>query len=314
MPRPKNKSKKRVRAAKLLSARAKIDWTFQAPAIWAGLVEDFLTDAPSRPLFDLIVSSPPYNIGKEYERRESLDQYLKRQTVVIQRLVRLMKPRGSLCWQVGNFVRRDEVIPLDIVFHQIFQSLGLKLQNRIVWHFGHGLHSNRRFSGRYEVVLWYTKGSNYKFNLDSVRVKSKYPGKKFYKGKNKGKFSSNPLGKNPEDVWQIPNVKANHIEKTKHPCQFPVGLIERLILALTNKNDLVFDPFCGVASAGVAALHHKRRFVGCEKLKRYANVGLARLGRAQQGTERFRPHDQAIYDHTKSKLSLAPDRTSVSPT
>jgi adenine-specific DNA-methyltransferase len=259
-------------------------------------------------MFDLIITSPPYNLGKEYEKKKKLAIYLRRQEAIIEKLVSRLKPRGSLCWQVGNYIAKNEVVPLDIEFHGIFKKLGLKLQNRIIWHYGHGLHSKRRFSGRYEVILWYTKGARYKFNLDAVRVRSKYPGKKYYKGKKKGQYSSNPLGKNPEDVWSIPNVKGNHIEKTAHPCQFPVGLVERLVLSLTSKNDLIFDPYCGVASAGVAAVHHGRRFVGCERLARYAKIGRARLSRALDQAERYRPHDKPIYDHTKSPLSVVPKR------
>jgi adenine-specific DNA-methyltransferase len=185
--------------------------------VWAGPVEQFLDAAPAKPIFDLIVTSPPYNIGKEYERRETLKKYLERQEAVIKKLVGLLKPRGSLCWQVGNFITANEVVPLDLEYHQIFRRLGLKLQNRIVWRFGHGLHSRRRFSGRYEVVLWYTKGSNYKFTLDPVRIKSKYPGKRAYKGKNKGKYSSNPLGKNPEDVWDNRHSSENSLSSRRIP-------------------------------------------------------------------------------------------------
>lgn len=177
-------------------------------------------------------------------------------------------PLSHVIWQVGNYVDDNEIFPLDIEFAPIFKKHRLQLRNRIVWQFGHGLHTQRRFSGRYEVVMWYTKteskNDNYTFNLDAVRTPAKYPGKKHFKGPKAGQFSGNPLGKNPEDAWNIPNVKSNHIEKTSHPCQFPVGLIERLVLALTNQSDLVFDPFAGVASAGVAAAMHGRRLWGCE--------------------------------------------------
>jgi adenine-specific DNA-methyltransferase len=168
------------------------------------------------------------------------------------------------------------------------------------------LHAQRRFSGRYEVVLWFTKTDTYKFNLDSVRIPSKYPGKKHFKGPKAGQYSSNPKGKNPEDVWDIPNVKSNHIEKTIHPCQFPVGLIEKLILSLTDENDWVFDPFAGVASAGVAAAIHKRNFCGCDISKEYLEIGKERIENALDGTAKYRPHDKPIYDHTQSKLSLRP--------
>lgn len=259
------------------------------------------------PIFDLIVTSPPYNIGKAYETKESLEKYLAWQARVIDQLVPRLKDTGSLCWQVGNFVDNGQIAPLDIEFAPIFKKHKLQLRNRIIWHFGHGLHNKRRFSGRYETVMWYTKTDDYIFNLDEIRVPSKYPGKKHYKGEKAGKPSGNPLGKNPEDVWNIPNVKSNHVEKTTHPCQFPVGLIERLILATTNAGALVFDPFAGVASSGVAAAIHGRRFVGCELRASYARTGLARIQATLNGDARYRPHDKPIYDHTKSNLSKAPD-------
>ena len=119
------------------------------------------------------------------------------------------------------------------------------MRNRIIWTFGHGLNSVRRFSGRHETILWSTKGDSLEFNLDEVRVPQKYAGKRAYKGPHKGELSGNPLGKNPSDVWEIPNVKAKHIEKTEHPCQFPVAIPQRLIKALTHENALILDPFMG---------------------------------------------------------------------
>lgn len=291
-------------------------WNFSAPTIWHGRAETFLSKAPKRKLFDLVVTSPPYNIGKGYEQNPlELQEYFLAQRKIIEEIVRRLKPSGSICWQVGNFVQDGQIFPLDLEFHKIFRKLGLKLRNRIVWRFGHGLHNARRFSGRYEVILWYTKGDNYVFNLDAVRVPQKYPGKTHYKGNHKSKYSSNPLGKNPTDVWptdsagdfwDIPNVKSNHVEKTFHPCQFPVGLVERLVLALTKKNAVVFDPFAGVCSAGVAALIHKRRFIGCEKIARYAKQGERRLKLALYGQIQYRPHDRPIYDHKLSRLSIRP--------
>ncbi len=294
------------------SAQTKIASVLAADhVIWRGDSEAFLKLLPLKPIFDLVVSSPPYNIGKEYEKKEGLDKYLVWQKRILDEIIPRLKPGGSLCWQVGNFVDNGEIIPLDIEFSPIFKAHGLKLRNRIIWQFGHGLHNRKRFSGRYEVVMWYTKGDNYVFNLDDVRIPSKYPGKKHFKGPNAGQISGNPLGKNPEDVWDIPNVKSNHVEKTGHPCQFPVGLIERLILSMTNEDDLVFDPFSGVASAGVAAALHGRRFIGCEIMTEYAKVGLARLQEALDGNARYRPHDKPIYDHTKSNLSVMPGSAKV---
>jgi DNA modification methylase len=234
--------------------------------------------------FQLVISSPPYNLGKVYERETDLQIYLDWQTRIIEELYRITSNNGSIVWQVGNYVKNGEVFPLDIYFYPIFKSIGYKLRNRIVWHFEHGLHASKRFSGRYEVILWFTKTDDYVFNLDTVRIPAKYPGKLHYKGANKGKPSGNPLGKNPSDFWkfmqeeldkgiiEIPNVKSNHPEKTIHPCQFPIELIERFVLALTNEGDWVLDPFGGVGSSLIAAIKHRRRGMIIDKDKAYLDI------------------------------------------
>jgi adenine-specific DNA-methyltransferase len=198
----------------------------------------------------LVVTSPPYNIGKKYEKRLGFDRYLQEQEATLTECYRVLAWDGSLCWQVGNHIASGgEIFPLDIYIYQICKRLGLKLRNRIIWCFEHGLHCQNRLSGRYETILWFTKSDRYIFNLDPIRVPQKYPGKKYFKGPRVGQYSCNPLGKNPGDVWVIPNVKHNHIEKTIHPCQFPIELVERLVLALTNENGLVVDPYVGARSA-----------------------------------------------------------------
>jgi adenine-specific DNA-methyltransferase len=275
--------------------------------LWHGDVIGYLDSLPKRKKFDLVVTSPPYNIGKAYEDRSDLKDYLFWQETIIRKIVPHLADSGSICWQVGNYIDNGSIWPLDIELAPIFKEQKLQLRNRIVWHYGHGLHAQKRFSGRYEVILWFTKSDNYTFNLDPVRVPAKYPAKRYYKGPKIGQLSSNPKGKNPEDVWDIPNVKSNHVEKTIHPCQFPVGLVEKLILSLTNKGDWVFDPFTGVASAGVAAVLHKRRFCGCDISREYLKVGKSRMEEALQGKANYRPHDRPIYDHTKSKLSQRPE-------
>jgi adenine-specific DNA-methyltransferase len=246
--------------------------------------------------FHLIVTSPPYNIGKEYEKRTTLDRYIEEQSATIAEAVRLLHPNGSICWQVGNHVDDGEVFPLDAVLYHKFKDHGLKLRNRIVWTFGHGLHCQNRFSGRHETILWFTKSDDYIFNLDPVRVPSKYPNKKHYKGPNKGKISSHPLGKNPSDVWEIPNVKANHVEKTDHPCQFPIGLVERLVLSLTKPGQNVLDPYLGVGSSAIASLMHGRQAFGCDIMPDYIEVAKDRIESLIDGDLRVRPMNKPIYE------------------
>jgi adenine-specific DNA-methyltransferase len=244
----------------------------------------------------LIVTSPPYNLGKEYESsRSSRDVYRKQQAATIAEAVRVLHPRGSICWQVGNYVEDGEIYPLDILLYPLFKVHGLRLRNRIVWTFGHGLHCQKRFSGRHETILWFTKSDDYTFELDPVRVPSKYPQKKYFKGPNKGQVSSNPMGKNPSDVWEIPNVKANHVEKTDHPCQFPIGLVERLILALTKKNDNVLDPFLGVGSSAIAALKNDRNAYGCDNVQDYVDTTRERIAQLNAGLLRTRPMNKPVY-------------------
>jgi DNA modification methylase len=267
----------------------------------------------------LIITSPPYNIGKAYEKTTKLNQYLDALNPIVDELVRVLSPEGSLCWQVGNYVEDGEVFPLDVFYYGLFKEHGFKLRNRIIWHFEHGLHASKRFSGRYETLLWFTKTDQYTFNLDSVRVPSKYPGKTHFKGEKKGQPSGNPLGKNPSDIWRIvvhdwetelwniPNVKANHPEKTIHPCQFPIELVERCVLALTNENDWVLDPFSGVGSALLAALKNKRRAMGCEKEEEYIEIARQRIADLYSGRLRYRQLGKPVHQPTgREKVAQVP--------
>ncbi len=245
---------------------------------------------------DLIVTSPPYNIGKSYEAKKSLDAYIEDQKKVIKKCVELLAPNGSICWQVGNHIDNGEIYPLDIILYPIFKEAGLKLRNRIVWQFGHGLHCTKRLSGRHETILWFTKENSYTFDVDLIRVPTKYPGKKYYKGPKKGQLSSNPLGKNPGDVWNIPNVKSNHVEKTIHPCQFPVELVERLILSMTQKGQKVFDPYMGVGSSIIAAVKNDRVGMGCDISKEYFQIAVERVEALEKGLLKTREIHTPIYD------------------
>lgn len=257
---------------------------------------------------ELIVTSPPYNIGKDYENPVDLDTYIEQQKQTIESCVDILSDEGSICWQVGNYLDGSgvskEVFPLDLLLYPIFKSFGLILKNRIVWTFGHGLHEKTRFSGRHETILWFVKSENYIFNLDPVRVPQKYPGKRAFRGPNKGKPSGNPAGKNPSDVWDMPNVKSNHVEKTDHPCQFPIGLVERLILALTNEGGLVVDPYMGSGSTAAAALMRKRRAAGADTEKSYIDIAIKRVRQASTGLLPYRQMNKTIHK-PDSKTSVA---------
>lgn len=280
--------------------------------IFHGACELFLSTLPNESM-QLVVTSPPYNLGKAYEKRVHLDDYLRWQGQIIDECVRVLKPGGSICWQVGNFVANGEVIPLDIVMYPLFAKHGLKLRNRIVWHFEHGLHCSKRLSGRHETILWFTKSDDYFFQLDPIRVPQKYPGKKHFKGPKAGQLSGNPLGKNPGDVWIFPNVKNNHVEKTIHPCQFPVELVDRLVLSLTQVDDWVLDPFLGVGSSIVSAVMQGRRGCGAEKMNAYVDVAHDRVRKALIGALPVRSMGQPVYDPVQAGRSLTASQWTAAP-
>ncbi len=271
--------------------------------VYPGDCLDLLKRIPSGAI-QLVVTSPPYNIGKEYEKKLNLQDYIEQQAAVIIECARTISDKGSICWQVGNYVDNGAIIPLDTVLYPIFSKLGLKMRNRIIWHFEHGLHCSRRFSGRYETIIWFTKTNDYVFNLDPVRVPQKYPGKKYFKGPKSGQYSCNPLGKNPGDLWIIPNVKSNHVEKTAHPCQFPVELIERLLLSLTNEGDWILDPFLGSGTSIIAAMRHNRRGAGSETEQKYIDLAYERKNKEFAGDLKTRPMNKPVYDPEKAGNSL----------
>jgi adenine-specific DNA-methyltransferase len=282
--------------------------------LYMGDCFDLLKTMPSQ-CVDLVVTSPPYCMGKKYEDpKDDLHTFFDKHSELLPEIYRVLKDSGSMCWQVGYHVKDNVVTPLDFMVHQIIAThsdpeiaKNLILRNRIIWAFGHGLNATQRFSGRHEVILWYTKGVTFDFNLDSVRVPQKYPGKKHYKGNNKGEYSGNPLGKNPSDVWDIPNVKANHVEKTEHPCQFPIALPQRLIKALTPEDGLVFDPFLGSGATSVAAVLEKRKFVGAELNDEYYKIANEKTMQALEGTLRYREDRPVAKPDTKTSVARKPE-------
>ena len=254
----------------------------------------------------------------------SLQEYIEWLSPIVKSICQKVSARGSICWQVGNYVQDGEVFPLDYHFYNLFHSLGFKLRNRIIWRFNFGLHATKRLSGRYETLLWFTKSDDYVFNLDPIRVPQSYPGKRHSakKGKeNFGKPSGNPLGKNPSDfwtfsaeelfqedpVWDIPNVKANHPEKTIHPCQFPHELAERCVLAFSNVGDVVLDPFVGGGTSAVAAIKAKRKAIGIDRSKEYIELTSRRIKSLQTGELPIRPSGLEIRKPLSSeKVSQIP--------
>ena len=272
-----------------------------------GDAKNFLENNNLKNKIRLIVTSPPYNIGKEYEKVKALEDYLDDQIGIIKQLIDVMTDDGSICWQVGNFVdkKTGHLVPLDIPFYNIFREHGLMLRNRIIWYFKHGYPNQKKLTNQYETILWFTKNENHFFNLDEIRVPQLYPGYKYPKGHPKeGQPSGNPLGKNPGNIWDIPQVKAKHVEKTEHPAQYPISLVRRLINALTEENDYVFDPYAGSGSALAAAAIENRIGIGAEIDKNYCKIIKKRMKELNDGTLQYR--EDIEVPSPKGKVSQMP--------
>ena len=243
---------------------------------------------------DLVVTSIPYNVGKRYGDCSSADAmahayYMGWMQMIISELARVLKPGGVLFLQCGS-TRNDtgRIVPLDILLHETVTKTGLVHQNRVIWTIGHGLTPKDRLSGRHETALIATRGDKPRvFNPDPARTPQKQPGKRAYKGPNKGKLSGHPFGAWPSDVWSIPNIGHNHPEKTGHPAQFPEELAMRAVQLYTQPGDLVLDPFSGSGTVHACCIKSHRRFAGCDLF--YEDIRAKRLAGVQPATSSTLP-------------------------
>lgn len=229
---------------------------------------DFLLADEIKPSsVDLVVTSPPYNIGKEYEKIMEFDEYLEFTKGWITKVSHFLKPTGVFWLNVGFFkaARGRQYIPWPYhIFHVIEEIGGLELVQEIVWHYGAGVNCMDRFSPRNEKWLFYVKDiSKYTFNLDDVRVPHKYP----HQYKN-GKLKVNPKGKNPGDVWLIKKVTSgtdrSSPERTPHPAQFPEDVVRRIINVCSNPRDVILDPFLGSGTTMKVSRDLGRSCIGYE--------------------------------------------------
>ncbi|MDR1290453.1 MAG: site-specific DNA-methyltransferase [Planctomycetaceae bacterium] len=233
-------------------------------------------------MFNTIITSPPYNIGKEYESVKPLDDYVDWSVDWINGASRFLVDDGALLLNLGYvpIENRGHAVPIPYL---IWDKIPLYLNQEIVWNYSAGVACKSYLSPRNEKVLWYVKDSqNYTFNLDAIRDKNvKYPN-----SKKNGKLRVNTLGKNPSDVWEIAKVTTGYNrssdERTPHPCQFPTDLIDRLVLGFTNEGDIVFDPFIGSGTTFESCIKHNRFCVGFEIKPEYCEIAKKRIQSVQQ--------------------------------
>ena len=244
-------------------------------------------------LFDATITSPPYNIGKEYEKNLTTDAYLEWSEEWINSVYKTSKDNASFWLNLGYYSVENigKAVP---IIYTLWNRIPFYLQQEIIWNYGAGVAAKKFFSPRNEKFLWYLKDKdNYKFFLDRIRD----PNVKYPNQKKNGKIKVNSLGKNPSDVWYIPKVtsgsKRSSKERTAHPAQFPIALINRIVLCSTNENDLILDPFLGSGTTAVSALLYNRKFLGIEIDEKYIEIAANRIEK-----------DYEIYKKQTNQLNL----------
>jgi adenine-specific DNA-methyltransferase len=239
---------------------------------------------------DLSITSPPYNIGKEYESPMAVDDYLTWCRQWMTGVFDITKENGAFWLNVGYLEVPEKGLCVPIPY-LLWGKTEFYLLQEIIWKYGAGVSTKRRLSPRNEKWLFYIKNFNdYTFNLDDIRD----PNVKYPNQKKNGKFRCNPLGKNPSDVWEFPKVttgtKRSSKERTGHPAQFPLGVVERIVKASSNPSEIVLDPFSGSASAGIAAYGLGRLFIGFEIREDYCQIAVDRFNAFKK--ERQHKHRQ----------------------
>lgn len=226
---------------------------------------------------DLTITSPPYNIGKEYETNKPTQEYIDWCKQWMNEIYKVTKDNGAFWLNLGYFELPQKAKALPIAY-LLWDKTPFYFIQEVIWNYGAGVAAKKFLSPRNEKLLWYVKNQdNYLFNLDSIRDKNvKYPNQK----KN-GKLRCNPLGKNPSDVWQIQKVTSgkdrSSKERTEHPAQFPEALIDRIILASSNKKEVILDPFLGSGTTAISALKNERKIIGFEISKNYCEIAKQRI-------------------------------------
>lgn len=223
---------------------------------------------------NLVVTSPPYNIHKEYEKKLSLDEYEVSVKRWFSEIPRLLTANGAAWINVGYTTPTTKTtLPLTYLYYPILREMGLHFIQEVVWRYSGGMAAKHRFSPRSERWQWWVKNpKRYHFDLDAIREQPIG-----FDARN------NPLGKNPGCVWDFKTVvggRGASSEKTEHPCQFPRAMIERIIRACSSPGNLVLDPFGGSGTTAIAASGTGRGFISIEKLPKYHRLAVARFDRA----------------------------------
>lgn len=256
---------------------------------------------------DLIFADPPYNINKaEWDNFDSQKEYIKWSMKWIKSASRLLKENGTLYVMGFSEVLSDIRGPASKFFPGGTRWL--------IWHYKNKANLGDGWGRSHESIIQFKKSDSSTFNQDSVRIPysnhtTKYPEHPQAESSQYGNGSKynqiwvpNPLGAKPRDVFEVPVTSNGMTEKTPHPTQKPEELIRRFILASSNEDDLVFDPFSGSGTTLVCAQQLDRKWIGCDMNEEYNKWAIARLETVTQ---------KRIDEWVESDLKIAARRESI---
>jgi modification methylase len=216
----------------------------------------------------LMVTSPPYNVGKDYDKNLSLDEYRKMLSNVFKEVYRVLVVGGRACVNIANLGRKP-YIPLHSMIIEEMTKIGFFMRGEIIWNKGGSASpstawgswmsaTNPTLRDVHEYILVFSKGNNGRLNTD----------------KKKNTITRDEFMEFTKSVWTFSPQQARSVG---HPAPFPVELPLRLIKLYTFEGDVILDPFIGSGTTAIAALAAKRHFVGYDIEKDYINLSKERI-------------------------------------
>lgn len=224
---------------------------------------------------DLIFIDPPYNLKKEYDDNindswESSKTYIEWVYDWLDIAIKKLNKHGSL-----YIMNTTQNMP----FIDIFLQDKLHILSRIVWHYDSSSRQAKNFFGSlYEPIVFAVKTKyNYTFNNEDILIEAKTGAERNLIDYRKSPPTPYNSLKVPGNVWYFPRVRYKMEEYVKHPSQKPEALLERIVTASSNEEDIILDLFAGSFSMGRVCKKLKRNYIGIELSKNYCKIGESRL-------------------------------------
>lgn len=248
---------------------------------------------------DLIFADPPYNLGKDFgnnsDKWSDKNEYLQWCKSWMDECFRILKPNGTTYFMNAT----QNMAHIDVYVSENYHVL-----SRIVWTYdSSGVQSKQMFGSLYEPILMATKTAQakYTFNFQDILVEAKTGAQRNLIDYRKTPPQPYNSKKVPGNVWDFPRVRYKMEEYENHPSQKPEALLERIILASSNKGDIVLDPFAGTFTTCAVAIKHGRKAIGIDINEEYFKIGLRRMNLATKYKGEFLQKDKSRKTKNKSK-------------